>query len=190
MNPRAELAPPLQVQRWFNNTGGAPVTLDGLRGRVVLLHAFQMLCPGCVSLAVPQMARIGEAFSPDDVAIVGVHTVFEHHAAMAPEALEVFLHEYRIEHPVGVDTPSPRGPVPLTMQAYGWRGTPSLALIDRAGRLRLNHFGHLDDLRLGALIGQLLAEGEGVTVTPAAPEAQAGGDCRSTLQCERRERSA
>jgi len=48
--------------------------------------------------------------------------------------------------------------VPCTMAAYGLRGTPSLLLIDRQGRLRLNHFGALDDLRAGALIAQLIAE--------------------------------
>ena len=45
-------APPLQVAQWFNTK--QPLTLEGLRGRVVVLHAFQMLCPGCVQHAVPQ----------------------------------------------------------------------------------------------------------------------------------------
>lgn len=38
------------------------------------------------------------------------------------------------------------------------QGTPTLLLIDRAGRLRLQHFGTVDDLRLGAQLGRLLAE--------------------------------
>ena len=37
-------APELVVSRWFNTS--EPLTLAGLRGRVVMLHAFQMLCPG------------------------------------------------------------------------------------------------------------------------------------------------
>ena len=45
-----------------------------------------------------------------------------------------------------------------TMQAYALRGTPSLILIDRQGRIRLNHFGIIDDLQLGAIVGQLLTE--------------------------------
>lgn len=36
--------PDLQVAKWINNDG--PVTLLGLRGKVVVLEAFQMLCPG------------------------------------------------------------------------------------------------------------------------------------------------
>jgi len=40
-------APPLQVAQWFNTP--APLSLEALRGKVVVLEAFQMLCPGCVS---------------------------------------------------------------------------------------------------------------------------------------------
>jgi hypothetical protein len=44
------------------------------------------------------------------------------------------------------------------MQAYALRGTPSVVLIDRHGRLRLSHFGPADDLQVGVMIGQLIAE--------------------------------
>jgi hypothetical protein len=40
------------------------------------------------------------------------------------------------------------------------QGTPSTLVIDRAGRLRLSHFGALDDLALGGVLGRLLGEGE------------------------------
>gem|GEM_PF-3133559 len=40
-------APELVVSEWLN-TDSAP-TLANLRGNVVLIEAFQMLCPGCVS---------------------------------------------------------------------------------------------------------------------------------------------
>ena len=71
--------------------------------RQVLLHAFQMLCPGCVSHAVPQAERVHQEYAEHGVSVIGLHTVFEHHAAMMPVALEAFLHEYRVTHPVGVD---------------------------------------------------------------------------------------
>ncbi len=90
--------------------------------------------------------------------MIGLHTVFEHHDVMGPEALRVFLREYRIPFPVGVDRADPGGPVPMTMQGYGLRGTPSVVVFDRGGRVRLSHFGQIDDLKLGAVIGQLLAE--------------------------------
>lgn len=151
-----ELAPELQVSQWFNTTRA--LDLRALRGRIVLLQAFEMLCPACVAYGVPQAAAIHDAFPANEVAVVGLHSVFEHHQAMTPHALEVFIHEYRIEFPVAVDAAGTHGPVPLTMQAYGLRGTPSLVVLDHQGRIRLHHFGRVDDLRLGALIGQLRAE--------------------------------
>ena len=156
MQPAAALAPELQVSQWLN--APEPLSLAALRGRVVVVHTFQMLCPGCVSHGLPLARRIREAFPAQELVVLGLHTVFEHHAVMTAAALKVFLHEYRIGYPVGIDRPAPDGPVPCTMQAYDLGGTPGLLLIDRAGRLRLNHFGHLDDLPAGALLGQLLAE--------------------------------
>ncbi len=156
MNASAPPAPEWQVEQWFN--AAAPPTLASLRGRVVLLEAFQMLCPGCVAHALPQARRVRELFPEDQLAVVGLHSVFEHHAAMTPVALRAFLHEYRVTFPVGVDRPSPDGPLPMTMQAYGMRGTPTLLLFDRSGRLRQHMFGQVEDLALGAQLAMLLTE--------------------------------
>lgn len=150
------ISPPLQVSQWLNSP--QPVTLDGLLGRVVVLHTFQMLCPGCVSHGLPQALRIHRLFPQEQVAVIGLHTVFEHHDVMGLQALRVFLDEYRIPFPVGVDQADPGSPVPLTMQAYELRGTPSVVVFDPHGHIRLSHFGQIDDLQLGAVIGQLLAE--------------------------------
>ncbi len=152
----APRAPAWSIARWFN-AEPAP-TLESLRGRPIFLHAFQMLCPGCVQHAVPQSLKVADAFANTDLAIVGLHTVFEHHHAMGPEALAVYLSENRIRYPVGVDAHAEGNPIPMTMQAYAMQGTPTLCLIDRRGHLRRQHFGLLDDLRLGAEIATLLAE--------------------------------
>lgn len=152
-------APEWSVSRWFNADA---LTLASLRGRPVFLHAFQMLCPGCVQHAVPQSLKVAAAFAKTDLAVIGLHTVFEHHHAMGPEALAVYLHENRIAYPVGVDAHQgddpQQHPLPLTMHAYAMQGTPTLCLIDRRGNLRGQQFGLVDDLRLGAEIATLLAE--------------------------------
>lgn len=148
-------APEWRTSRWFNTP--QPLSLAALRGKVVALHAFQMLCPGCVQHGLPQAARLHALFGSEEVAVIGLHTVFEHHAAMTPVALEAFLYEYRIGFPVGVDEHADGDPVPLTMRAYGLRGTPSLLLFDRNGNLRRHGFGAEDDLVVGAAIGTLLA---------------------------------
>ncbi len=150
------LAPDWQVQQWFNTP--APLTLSSLHGKVIVLEAFQMLCPGCVSHGLPQAIRVHAAFPREQLAVVGLHTVFEHRDVMTPAALQAFLHEYRVPFPVGVDQPAPRGPIPMTMHAYAMQGTPTLTLIDRRGRVRQQHFGQVSDLVLGAQIGALLDE--------------------------------
>ncbi len=156
MSAALELAPALQVVQWLNTPG--PISLEGLRGRIVVLHAFQMLCPGCVAQGIPQVKRIQAAFPMHELVVIGLHTVFEHHAVMNAEVLQVFAYEYGLSFPIGIDQPPLHGHVPLTMQAYELRGTPSLIVLDREGRIRLNHFGYVDDLRLGALLGRLIEE--------------------------------
>jgi hypothetical protein len=156
MNAAIAPAPEWQVERWFN--APSPLSLDVLRGKVIVLEAFQMLCPGCVSHGLPQAKRVRATFPPDRVAVVGLHAVFEHHAAMTDESLRAFLHEYDIRFPVGVDQAGTPGPVPRTMQAYAMQGTPTLVLIDATGQLRARHFGQVGDLQLGAEIATLLGE--------------------------------
>lgn len=154
--PSYEYAPPWQISQWMNTPDA--LALDALRGRIVVVHAFQMLCPACVSHGIPQAKAIHNAFPLDKLRVIGLHTVFEHHEAMGPTSLQAFMQQYRVPFPVGIDQHAPNNPIPLTMQAYGLQGTPSLLLIDRQGYIRLHHFGQLDDMRVGAAIGQLLAE--------------------------------
>jgi thiol-disulfide isomerase/thioredoxin len=152
----AASAPEFEVSAWVGASG--PLSLAALRGKVVAVYAFQMLCPSCVSHGIPQAKQIQRNFAREDVQVLGLHTVFEHHAAMGRDALEAFIHEYRIDFPVGIDQPSDHGPVPLTMERYQLRGTPTLLLFDRHGVLRHALLGVLDDMRAGALIAALVAQ--------------------------------
>lgn len=168
MNSVGTTAQPLRVSQWFN--ASAPISLGALRGRVIVMHAFQMLCPGCVTHGLLQATKVHNSFPHSEVVFLGLHTVFEHPEAMGPIALKAFLHEYRIPFPVGVDLPVVDNPAPTTMQAYRLRGTPSLVVVDRDGILRLNHFGHMDDLQLGALLGTLLTEPATKSIEPIAAD--------------------
>ena len=157
LEPAPRAAPPWQTAGWLNSD--RPLGLDDFRGRVVFLHAFQMLCPGCVAQALPQAQRVAELFADKPLAVVGLHTVFEHHDAMALPSLRAFVHEYRVCYPVGVDMPCADGqPIPRTMLAYQMQGTPTTVLIDAQGRRRAQWFGVHDDLLLGAEIAMLLTE--------------------------------
>src|SRR5687768_9167385 len=156
-NIRASIAPELQTSGWLNTP--QPLTLASLRGKVVVLHTFQIFCPGCVQMGIPQAQRIHQEFDPNRVAVIGLHTVFEHHEVMGREALEVFAYEYRLRFPIGIDKyDGPAQGVPMTMRAYQMQGTPTLILIDKTGHIRLHKFGHVSDLTVGFSIGALLAE--------------------------------
>ncbi|HRL21825.1 MAG TPA: redoxin family protein [Alcaligenes sp.] len=145
----------IDASEWLNTD--TPLSLQALRGRVVLVSIFQMLCPGCVRNSLPQAKGLSAIFSRDDLAVIGLHSVFEHHHVMTPAALKVFASEYRLTFPVAIDRPAQAGPIPSTMSQWGVSGTPTLMIFDRDGELALRHLGHLDDLRLGAFLGQLIA---------------------------------
>src|ERR1700729_337194 len=155
-------APELLVDKWFNTDH--PLTLSGLRGRVVVLAAFQVLCPNSIASGVPQARKIYETFAPSDVTVIGMHTTFEHHEAFSGALLKAFIQEYRLKFPIALDQPNPAGPIPHTMERYQMRGTPSLVLIDRHGMVRKHAFGAVDDLRIGAEIGALTQEAASAAV--------------------------
>ncbi|RMG96278.1 MAG: TlpA family protein disulfide reductase [Deltaproteobacteria bacterium] len=153
----ARPAPPWSVTEWINTD--VPLSLDALRGKAILLHAFQMLCPGCIAHGIPQAQKAMEVFKGAPLAVVGLHTVFEHHDAMTPTALRAFVHEYGLRFPIGIDAPDPSGdPIPRTMRAYGMRGTPTAVLIDARGRIRKHLFGRIDDMVLARNLEALVIE--------------------------------
>ncbi|MFZ1679394.1 MAG: redoxin domain-containing protein [Rhizobiaceae bacterium] len=159
------LAPPLLTSDWLNSAG--PLDVPDFRGKVLVIEAFQMLCPGCVSHGLPQAQRIAQLFPEERVAVIGLHTVFEHHEVQGTrEALAAFAHEYRLGFPIGIDRQD--GRLPATMTAYEMQGTPTVVVVDRKGLRRFQRFGHVDDLTLGSIIGTLLAEPIATSETDAA----------------------
>ena len=150
-----ETPPELETGRWFNSA--EPLTLGRLKGKVVVVAAFQMHCPGCLNHALPQARRLAETFSDEEVAVIGLHTAFEDHDKETPEALEAFVEAHELAFPVAVDKAN-GSELPKTMEAYEIRGTPTVLLFDRQGRLRRHYLGLVDDVRLGAEIMALAIE--------------------------------
>ncbi len=103
-----ETPPELVTAQWFNTP--EPLSLKKLKGKVVVLVAFQMLCPGSLRHSLPQAGRIARAFTTDEVAVVGLHMVFENHKDMTPTQLEPFLKQEHIEFPIAVDKVERLGP--------------------------------------------------------------------------------
>lgn len=150
-----ETPPELAVTKWLNTK--EPVTLSALKGRVVVLLAFQMLCPSCVEKALPLARKLSQRFNPEQVAVIALHTVFENHDVMTEKALAVFQKEYNWPFPIGIDKPDGVRP-PKTFATYQMQGTPSLLVFDRAGRLRRHYFGHPDDMMIAAEVMSLAIE--------------------------------
>ncbi|MEZ4104374.1 MAG: redoxin domain-containing protein [Candidatus Paceibacterota bacterium] len=150
--------PELVVSEWLN-TGGKNINLTDLKGKVIIIEAFQMLCPGCVTHSLPQAKRLHSMFADEEkLVVLGLHSVFEHHKAMQKESLEAFLSEFRYTFPVAIDKHNDNSRLPESMKNFALNGTPSLIIIDKQGKLREILFGAVDDLVLGIKLGKLLSE--------------------------------
>ena len=144
---------PFFTTEWLNTDKS--LTLKDFHGRVLAVEVFQMLCPGCVLNG--QAQRLAQTFEAKDFAVIGLHSVFEHHDGNSRAGLAAFLHEWHIRFPVAIDAPGD-GPMPCTMAAWSLQGTPSLVLFDRQGKMRARHFGQVADLALGAQVMELICE--------------------------------
>jgi thiol-disulfide isomerase/thioredoxin len=166
-------------QRWFNTPGGRPLTLAGLRGRVVLVDFWTYTCINCIR-TLPYMRAWDAAYRSRGLTIVGVHTPefqFEHDAGNVRDAIA----QNRLRYPVAQDNDY------KTWNAWGNQYWPADYLVDAKGRVRYVHFGEGDDKRTEAAIRSLLAEAGaeslgadakvGPTLTPghdATPETYLG----------------
>lgn len=139
-------ATPLQIEKWLNAPEG--YSLDVNANKVKVIHAFQMLCPGCVYHGIPQTVELYQKLHDQGIEVVGLHTVFENHHAMGEESLKVFIKEWRLPFPVGIDQHANGKSLPETMREYQLQGTPSTIVIDQHGEVLVKYFGALDTEKL------------------------------------------
>jgi len=139
--------PELTASDWLN--AAEPRPLKSLKGRVVVLTAFQTHCPGSLKHGLPQAERVAQGFSDDEVAVIGLNTAFEQPETQTADKLAGFLSEQGLTFAVAKDTVA-GGDIPETMAAYEIQGTPTTLIFDRQGRLRRHYLGRVDDIRLAA----------------------------------------
>lgn len=150
-----ENPPEFQASAWFN--AETPPTIKDLKGKVVVLAAFQQHCPGSLRHGIPQAARLAASFNDDEVVVIGLNTPFEEAKAQDKAALETFVADHGLTFPVALDKTNGKD-LPKTMEVYEIQGTPTVLIFDRQGRLRRHYLGQVDDLRLGAEVMALTIE--------------------------------
>ncbi|KOV89040.1 alkyl hydroperoxide reductase / thiol specific antioxidant / Mal allergen [Nocardia sp. NRRL S-836] len=146
---RARVRAPELVGRGWLNTGGAPVSLKDLRGKIVLLDFWTFCCINCLHV-LDELRPLEEKYS-DVLVTIGVHSPKFVHEADA-EALKAAVERYEVHHPVLDD------PELTTWQHYAVKAWPTLTLIDPEGYVV--HVaageGHVD--ALDTIIGELVEE--------------------------------
>ncbi|OYW56863.1 MAG: hypothetical protein B7Y80_01920 [Hyphomicrobium sp. 32-62-53] len=141
--------PELAASTWLN--APEPRPLKSLKGKVVVLTAFQTHCPGSLKHGLPQAERVAQGFTDDEVAVIGLNVAFEEPEAQTADMLEAFCAVQGLSFAVAKDTIN-GGDIPKTMAAYEIQGTPTTLIFDRQGRLRRHYLGRIDDIRLAAEI--------------------------------------
>ena len=137
-------------QRWFNTGGGRPLSLAGLKGRVVLVDFWTYTCINCIR-TFPALKKLDGAYRDAGLTIVGVHTpefAFERKASNVASAIE----QNELRYPVAQDNDY------ATWNAWGNQYWPAKYLIDAEGRVRYTHFGEGGYAETEAAVRALLAE--------------------------------
>jgi cytochrome c biogenesis protein CcdA/thiol-disulfide isomerase/thioredoxin len=138
------------TQQWFNTPGRRPLTLAGLRGRVVLVDFWTYTCINCLR-TLPHVKKWDTRYRRAGLTVIGVHTPefpFERKASNVSRA----IHAEGIRYPVAQDNEY------ATWNAFGNQYWPAKYLIDARGRVRYVHFGEGEYDTTEAAIRSLLAE--------------------------------
>lgn len=117
------LAPafPTEVD-WINTEN--PLTIEGLRGKIIILDFWTYGCINCVHM-IPVLRQLEERF-PEELVVIGVHSAkFDNEGET--ENLQQIVQRYNLEHPVINDD---NFLVWRTYQATAW---PTFVVIDPRG---------------------------------------------------------
>ncbi|MCI0682265.1 MAG: redoxin domain-containing protein [Gemmataceae bacterium] len=145
-------APGLQgATDWLNVAG--PLTLEDLRGRVVLLDFWTLCCINCIH-TLPDLAKL-EAKYPGILVVLGIHTPKFENEKLTSSIRKAIL-RYEIKHPVVNDADM------RIWRRYGVRSWPTLVLIDPDG----NYYGQISgegayevlDQHIGKLVKEYRAK--------------------------------
>jgi cytochrome c biogenesis protein CcdA/thiol-disulfide isomerase/thioredoxin len=138
------------ISSWLNTPGEQPLTMRGLRGKVVLIDFWTYSCINCIR-TLPYLESWYRTYRRDGFVIVGVHTpefAFEHELSNVRSN----AHDLGVRYPVALDNDYG------TWNRYANEYWPAEYLIDRQGHVRHAHFGEGEYGRTESYIRELLAE--------------------------------
>jgi peptide-methionine (R)-S-oxide reductase len=134
---------------WINSD---PLTLEGLRGRVVLVDFWTFGCYNCRN-TLPALKRFDASYRERGLTIVGVQTP-EFDSEKRVETVRQQVRTLGIKYPVVLDNDY------VTWRAYGVEAWPTVVILDKQGRIRYTHIGEGAYDVQEQIIKALLAEDE------------------------------
>ncbi len=161
---------------WLNSP---PLTMEALRGKVLLVDFWTYSCINCLR-AIPYVRAWAEKYKSQGLVVIGVHApefAFEKNIDNVRQATK----DLKVDYPVAIDNDY------AIWRAFDNKYWPAHYFIDAEGRIRHRHFGEGDYDQSEKVIQQLLAEaGQGevsrdlVSVDARGAEAAADmGDVQS-----------
>lgn len=135
------------ITNWINSE---PLTLEALKGKVVIVDFWTYSCVNCVR-TLPYLTDWHAKYKDDGLVIIGVHApefAFEEDPQNVMDAVERF----GIEYPVAQDNQLE------TWRAFHNRFWPAKYFIDAEGNVRYTHFGEGEYEKSELVIQELLAE--------------------------------
>jgi cytochrome c biogenesis protein CcdA/thiol-disulfide isomerase/thioredoxin len=148
------------TQEWFNTLGDEALSMDELRGEVVLIDFWTYTCINCIR-TLPYLQAWQERYSGDGFTVVGVHSPefpFEKNA----ENVGAAIRQNHLTYPVVQDNDL------ATWDAWGNQFWPSKYLVDAQGNIRYAHFGEGDYDETERAIRTLLEEAGHRDIGPGA----------------------
>lgn len=130
---------------WFNSS---PLTLEGLKGKVVLVDFWTYSCVNCLR-TLPYLRVLHEKYSSEGLVLVGVHTP-EFAFERDPGNVEKAIAKLGVAWPVVQDNDFG------IWNAFSNRYWPAHYLFDRDGVLVSTHFGEGGYAEIEALVRDLL----------------------------------
>ncbi len=115
---------------WLNTD--RPLTMEELRGKVVVLDFWTYGCINCIHI-IPDLKALEEEFG-DTLVVIGVHSAKFDNEGNTDNIREIIL-RYELEHPVVNDADFE------VWQTWGAQAWPTLVLIDPLGRVVGSHAG-------------------------------------------------